>query len=263
MLSWKKLAAILAFIFFLVILQVKNPDINGPFKGILGNILNPFVYYTSKTTEFAGNVWNGYINLVNVRRDNVELREDNGRLRLQNSIMQEKVLEYERLKKLLNFKDAYQFDTIACNVVGRNIEGYVRYIRIDRGSADGVKVNDPVISFNGLVGVVTEVDMMTARVDVLLNIVNNVSVMNKRTRSVGIIRGDGAGKLTVDYYDRLDDAKLDDLLITSGLGGVYPKGIAVGRIFKLFSTETGLYRRISVSPVVDFFKLENVLVVSR
>lgn len=261
--GWKKIAGITAFLLFLILLQVQNPDINGPFKGVFGNVVNPFIYYTSKTTGFFKEVWSGYINLVYVREENQDLKGKNDRLRMENSILREKVLEYERLKKLLNFKEAYSFTSIACNVVGRNVDGYLKYIIIDRGKNDGIELKDPVISFEGLVGSVSEVYANTARVDIILNIRNNASVMNKRTRAVGIIRGNGEGQLVVDYYDRLDKVEINDELITSGLGGVFPKGIAVGVVNKVEERDTGLFQDLYVRPVVDFYKLENVLVMKR
>ncbi len=261
--GWKKIAGITAFLLFLILLQVQNPEINGPFKGIFGNVVNPFIYYSSKTAGFFGDVWSGYINLVYVRQDNLDLKDKNDRLKMENSLLREKVLEYERLKKLLNFKEAYSFQSVACNVVGRNVDGYLKYIIIDRGSEDGIEVKDPVISFEGLVGSVSEVYNNTARVDVILNIKNNASVMNKRTRAVGIIRGNGEGQLVVDYYDRLDKVQIKDELITSGLGGVYPKGIAVGVVDRVDVRDTGLFQDLFVRPVVDFYKLENVLVLKR
>jgi len=261
MVSRKKLVIVILLLFFLIIIQVRNPEINGPFKGIVGNVLNPFVYFASQTKNFVTGVWSGYINLVDVNKDNIILKNKNGRLVLENNILKEKMVEYERLKKLLNFKDYSNFKTLACNIVGRNLEGYIKYIIIDRGSKDGIKKKDPVISYNGLVGKVSEVYYSTAKVIVSLNLNSNVSVLNSRTRSVGIARGDGRGRLIVDFYDRLDNVLVNDEFLTSGLGGVYPKGIVVGHVNSIKHEKTGLFKSISLEPEVDFYKLENVLVV--
>jgi len=261
--SWKKIAAVFAVLLVLIILQARNPDVKGPFKGILGNIVNPFVYYTDATFGFFSGVWDGYIKLVNVQKDNEELRKENGKLRLDNSLLEEKVSEYKRLKKLLRFREYSKLDSLACNVIGRNIKGYLKYVIIDRGSEDGVKLKDPVISYSGLVGMVSEVHSGTSRVEVVLNPGSNVSVMNSRTRTVGIVRGDGRGKMAVDFYDRLDDVKAKDILITSGLGGVYPKGIIVGQVDNVKDVNTGLFKNLTLTSNVDFYKLENVLVVDK
>ena len=103
--SWKKVAIVFVALLVLIILQARNPNIKGPFKGILGNFVNPFVYYTDKTFGFFGGTWNGYINLVNVHRENDKLRAENGQLKLDNSLLQEKVSEYQRLKRLLKFRE--------------------------------------------------------------------------------------------------------------------------------------------------------------
>lgn len=261
--SWKKAAIVFGLLLVLIILQARNPNIKGPFQGILGNFVNPFVYFTDKTIGLFGDVWNGYINLVNVHKENEQLRLENGQLKLDNSLLTEKVSEYERLKKLLRFREFSKLDSIACNVIGRNITGYLKYVIIDRGSDDGVKRKDPVISYSGLVGMVSEVYADTARVEVVLNPGSNVSVMNSRTRTVGIVRGDGRGKMAVDFYDRLDDAVTGDILITSGLGGVYPKGIIVGQVDNVETVETGLFKNLTLTSNVDFYKLENVLVVGK
>lgn len=261
--KWKRLAAVILFLLILILIQVKNPEINGPFRGIVGNVLNPFVYYTNRTFGYVSSIWGRYINLVNVNEKYFELSDENGNLRLENSLLKEKVLEYERLKRLLNFKEVNNIKSTACNIVGRNIEGYIKYFIIDRGEKDGIKLKDPVVSFNGLVGMVSEVYNGTARVDVVLNLNNNVSVMNRRTRTVGIVRGDGRGNMVVDYYDRLDDVRVDDEMITSGLGGVYPKGLPVGGVREIYAEQTGLFQKLIVEPKVDFYKLENVLVISK
>lgn len=261
MLRWKPVVATLGFLIFLVILQVKNPEINGPFRGVLGTVLNPFVYYTKVTADGIGGVWDNYINLVNVRRENEHLKQQVAQAQMENTLLKERVHQAERLKRLLNFKEIFRFDTIACNVVGRNVSGYAKYLHIDRGLRDGIRMEDPVISFNGLVGRVSEVKETSATVLVILDLNSHVSVMNSRTRAVGILRGDGHGGMLVDYYDRLDAAKKDDMMITSGLGGVFPKGLPVGRISSATKQNTGLFQKVTVKESVDFSKLENVLIV--
>jgi len=261
--SWKKVLIVFIGLLVLIVLQARNPNIKGPFQGIFGNLVNPFIYYTDKTIGVFGDIWGGYLNLVNVHKENENLRLENGKLKLDNSLLEEKVSEYERLKKLLKFREFSKLDSIACNVVGRNITGYLKYVIIDRGTEDGVKRKDPVISYSGLVGMVTEVFSDTAKVEVVLNPGSNVSVINSRTRTVGIVRGDGRGQMAVDFYDRLDDVKAGDILITSGLGGVYPKGIIVGQVDEVEEINVGLFRNLTLTSNVDFYKLENVLVVGK
>ncbi|AEI14553.1 rod shape-determining protein MreC [Flexistipes sinusarabici DSM 4947] len=257
----RKFIAVVILLILIILLQTRVPESQKVFRGIFGNILNPVLYYTEMTTSYISNVYNDYINLVGVKKNNEELREKIRQLKLENSILSEKLTEYNRLKKLLNFKKAYDFRTIACNVIGRNIEGFLKYIIIDAGSTDGVEINDAVVSYEGLVGKVVEVYRSSARVNVILNVNSYVSVMNFNTRTVGILSGDGEGKLVVDFYDKLDEVSKGDLFITSGLGGLYPKGIPVGNAVKNTESVNGIFQKIFVEQKVNFYKLENVLVV--
>ncbi len=260
---WKKTLIAFVVLLILVIIQARDPDIKGPFRGILGNFVNPFVYYTEKSFSFFSDIWSGYINLVNVRRDNDKLKETNGQLVLENSLLHEKVKEYGRVQKLLKFSEYSKLDYETAAVIGRNIKGYLKVIKIDKGSKDGIKRQDPVISYNGLVGMVRDVYSHSADVEVVLSPASNVSVMNSRTRTVGIVHGDGHGKMTVDFYDRLDDVKKGDTMVTSGLGGVYPKGLVVGQVESVTTAETGLFKTMTLKSKVKFYKLENVLVISQ
>lgn len=258
---WKKTLIAFVVLLILVIIQARNPDIKGPFRGIIGNFVNPFVYYTEKSFSFFSDIWSGYINLVDVRKDNDRLKEINGQLTLENSLLNEKVKEYGRIHKLLKFRDYSTLESTPASVIGRNDKGYLKMIVIDKGSEDGIRKQDPVISYNGLVGMVREVYSTTAEVEVVLSPASNVSVMNSRTRTVGIVRGDGHGKMMVDFYDRLDDVKKGDTMVTSGLGGVYPKGLVAGQVESVTTAETGLFKTMTLKTKVKFYKLENVLVI--
>lgn len=257
----KKYFAVLFFLLVLILFQLKVPDTERVFRGIVGNVVNPVIYYTEKTVTFFTKIYDNYIYLAEVKKKNIRLRERINQLSLENSLLKERLSEYGRLKKLLNFKQAYDFETIAGNVIGRNIDGFLKYIIIDLGKKNDIKINDPVISYDGLVGKVVNVYRNSARVSVILNVNSYVSVMNFNTRTVGIMGGDGKGGLVVDYYDKLDKVSDGDLFITSGLGGLYPKGIPVGKFVKSESSVNGIFQKIYLEQKVNFYKLENVLII--
>ncbi len=259
--NWKRYLIVAGFLTLLVVIQFRNPEITGPFKGILGNLLNPFVYLVNRTGVFIDDSWGNYVWLRGVAEENTELRNRLETLTLENSVLSEKLIQLENLNKLLNFRDTYAFTTTAANVIGRNIDGYMKYIIIDRGSEDGIQVNDPVVSAAGLVGRVNDVYLGTSRVVLLYHHDSSVSVFNSRTRAVGILKGDGHGGLYVDYYDRLDEVQIGDILITSGMGQLFPKGIRVGTVRDIIAPPTGLFQKLVVDCSVDFYKLEQVLVV--
>ena len=258
---WKVYGTVFLILFFLIIIQLGNREITGPLRGIAGDFLNPPLYYSNKVITFFDHLYQSYVHLVDLKGKNISLVKENKRISFDNVLLREKLRNYDRLKKLLEFKEAYELDTIACNVIGRNIEGYLKYLVIDRGRSDGIYVNDAVISFDGLVGKVFEVYKGTSKVVAILDISNSVSVMNFNTRSVGILHGDGMGGLDIDFYSKNEYVKLDDIFITSGLGGVYPKGIPVGTVDEIISEGINRFLFIKIKQNVDFYKLENVLVV--
>lgn len=258
---WKRYLIVAGFLILLVVVQFRNPEITGPYKGILGNLLNPFVYVVNRTGAFLSDSWSNYIWLKGVAEDNKKLNDRLDQLTLENSVLSEKIVQFENLNKLLNFRDTYAFTTAAANVIGRNIDGYMKYIIIDRGAEDGIRVNDPVVSATGLVGRVSEVYLGTSMVTILYHHDSGVSVLNSRTRAVGMLKGDGHGGLYVDYYDRLDGVQLGDVLVTSGMGQLYPKGIRVGTVSEISAPPTGLFQKLVVNCSVDFYKLEQVLIV--
>ena len=253
---------IIAFLLLLfVIVQFRNPGVTGPFKGLAGNILNPFVYIVNRTITFVGTTWENYVWLVGVSKENAILRTRLDELTLERAVLSERLIQFENLNTLLNFRDTYAFTTVASNVIGRNTDGYMKYIIIDRGAENGVKIDDPVVSFSGLVGKVTQVYRGTSVVVLLYHHESNVSVINSRTRAAGILKGDGMGGLYVDYYDRLDSVQKGDTFITSGMGQLFPKGILTGTVTQVSTPATGLFQRVVVDCSVDFYKLEHVLVV--
>lgn len=258
---WKIFILIFTAIFLLIAIQIKNPQIVGPFKGLFGDIVNPLVYYSDMATRFVKDIYRSYMDLIGLKNKYDKILVEKKVLHFENMLLKEKLSEYERLKKLLNYKEIYNLETVACNVIGRSIDGYMKYILIDRGSIDGIEVNDPVISYDGLVGKITEVYRKSAKVICILNVSSNTSVINFKTRTVGILHGDGLGSLSVEYYIKSDNVTVDDIFVTSGLGKIYPKGIPVGSVEKVEINPSGLFRRIWVKSFVDFYKLENVLIV--
>ena len=258
---WKFIVPSTLIIILLISVQIKNPKIMGPFKGIVGDIINPVVYYGNKVVRFCNNVYDDYIALVDIKKKYDKAIIEKKTLYYKNLLLQERLSELERLKKLLNYKELYNLNTIACNVIGRDLNGFIKYIVVDRGKDDNVEKNDAIISYDGLVGKVTEVYKNSAKVITIINSNNNVSIMNFKTRTVGIMHGDGLGKLIVDYYIKTDNVTIGDILITSGLGKIYPKGIPVGTVEKVEVNPNSLFRKIWINSLVDFHKLENVLIV--
>ncbi|MGA1862830.1 rod shape-determining protein MreC [Deferribacter thermophilus] len=257
----KNLFFIVLLLLLLIFLQFKIPSTYRPIRGLLGTFLNPFLYIVDSTTDYFLKVIDNYIFLINVKKENTELLKKLELLEFENILLKEKIKELDRLRKLLNFKETYKLNTIAANVIGKNIYGLEKYIIIDMGSTNGIKVNFPVISSKGLVGKVIEVYKNSAKVKLTLDRTLKVSVLNLNSRETGVVRGFEKGDLIVDYFSDLGEVKVGDIFITSGLGMLYPKGIPVGVVTKIEDPKYGLFKKVFLKPTVDFNRIENVLVI--
>jgi rod shape-determining protein MreC len=212
-----------------------------------------------------GNAWTKYIALVHIKADNERLADENARLRAELVAAKNAAGREGDLEKLLSLRGAVQFDTIAARIVGVETSAFFRVVRVrlDRGG-DEVKPGMAVISSAGIVGRVQRV--FGGWCDVLLaaDPKSSIDVVVARTGGRGVVKGVAGSdryKTRVEYLERKDEAAEGDLVVTSGLGGFFPRDLPVGKIVKVDKRGFGLYQEVEVQPVVDFGKLRDVLVV--
>jgi rod shape-determining protein MreC len=176
--------------------------------------------------------------------------------------------EGERLRELLGLRRVVPMDTVAAEVVGRDGVPWFRTLTIDKGEADGVALDAPVMSPTGVVGRVFATGPRAARVQVLLDRDSGAGVLVERSRVSGVVSGQvsgpaaGENDLVLKYVPDRSDVVVGDVVVTSGLDGIYPKGLVVGRVHFVGAT-SGLFRDIRVEPSARFDRLEEVLVVRR
>lgn len=260
MFKWQRIVFVIFFCLLLIILQSRNKELSTPFKGLIGNVLNPLVYFASNIFFSTSSIWDSYVHLIGVQEENEEMKKELDRINLENSLLRERLIVTEHLESFLKFNKVFDFSTVPANVIGIG-DGFLKSIIIDRGSIDGILKNDPVIGFNGLVGKVTDVYLKSSKVELVLAASSNVSVINSKTRAFGILRGDGAGGIWVDFYDRLDNVSIGDNFITSGLGKLFPKGIPIGQVSEIEVSNKGLFKKVTIKQFEDFYKLENVFII--
>ena len=170
--------------------------------------------------------------------------------------------ENERLRKLLDFKKEIPGKAIPARVIARDLAPWRRTILIDKGTNHGIRKRMAVVSAQGLVGRVIEAAPSSARVILLLDAESRVSILFQESRDLGVCEGNGSSWLHVTRIEREASIKVGDLVISSGLGGIYPKGIPVGRVELVGNEKEGLELFASVRPFVDFSKLEEVLCIA-
>jgi rod shape-determining protein MreC len=176
--------------------------------------------------------------------------------------------ESERLRELLGLRKALPFETLAAQVVSRDGVPWFRTLTLDKGQSDGVVLNAPVLSPTGVVGRVFAVGPHAARVQVLLDRDSGAGVVVERSRAAGVVSGQVTGPdsasedLVMKYVEDRADVVVGDVVVTSGLDRIYPKGLVVGRV-RSVKKGAGLFQEIRVEPSARFSRLEEVLVVRR
>ena len=188
------------------------------------------------------------------------LREQNLELRQNVIELEEHRLENERLKSMVGFIDARELDALGSRVIGRPVNAWEGVITIDRGTADGVEIGMPVLAPQGLLGQTVNVTEHSAKVRLITDQRSGVSAIIQSNRAEGIVGGSIQGDLSMDYVSREATVVVGDVVITSGMGGVYPKGLLIGEVEDIQVNENDLFQRIFVRPTAEVEGIEEVII---
>jgi len=210
----------------------------------------------------AADLWGHYLYLVDTAEDNRRLLEENRTLRAVLAQSEEVRLENQRLRRLLDFKEAQEIETLPARVVAEDASSWFRTVMIDKGTEQGVVEGLPVVVAEGVVGRVIRSSPRYARVLLVTDASSAVASLLQDNRARGVCRGQGE-ELVFDFVLRQEDVHVGDRVVTSGMGGVFPKGLVVGHVRSVDRQEFGLFQAIEVTPAVDFSHLEEVLVLLR
>lgn len=230
-------------------------------------VLSPFQQAVSwagdQVSGLTRNIWD----IVTVYEQNKMLRNEVGQLRVQNLEASEALAENERLRALIGYKQTMtQFDLVAARVIGRESATWSRMIVINRGRKDGVDADMAVVTEKGLVGHVVEAGWNTSKVQLILDPRSSVGTIVQRAESrvAGIVQGDLDNPMMPQMVNIPKNADVveGDVIVTSGFGGIYPKGIVVGLVSSLQNDSGGLLKVGLLEPAVDFQKLEDVMVIT-
>jgi rod shape-determining protein MreC len=222
--------------------------------------IGPIQNSTTSLKESISDLFNNYLAIVNTNKQNALLSKKV--LDLENTIfnLQELKLENQRLKDLLSFGQEIPRSKVLAQVVGWDSSTEFNIIRINKGRKQGVTPKSAVVTSEGLVGYVYRVADHYSDIITILDQNNRVDTIVERTRSHGIVQGFSNFSCTMKYVNRNEPIAKGDLVITAGLGEIYPKGIRVGTIIKVERETYGITQMIEVTPSVNFNKLEEVII---
>ena len=206
--------------------------------------------------------WDGYVALREVYEENRGLKQEIQKLHRENSELRERAASSQRWAELLEFKQGAPFQTVAAQVIGRDASNWYRGLVLNKGERDGVNVEMGVVTPAGAVGRVVKTTAFTAMVLLATDPHNALTGLIQRTRDEGIIEGSPHGRLRMKYVPLLSPIQVGDRIVTSGLTGGFPKGLAIGTITRVDKTEGDLFQSAEIMPEVDFSRLEEVLVIT-
>ena len=201
-------------------------------------------------------------NLVGYHRlavENRELRDVIGKLTAQTEGLKAAALENERLRKLLNFKSPQVHQVIPSQVIGRDTSIWTRTILLDKGKKEGIRIGMPVVSHEGLVGRIMDIGDSVSRVLMLIDPNSKVGVILSESREQGLLVGQGDHFCRIQYLSLEAEVHLEEKVLTSGVGGIFPKGILIGHVVFVGKESDGMHQYALVRPAVHFQTIEEVL----
>lgn len=259
---WITLAALVGSAILLTIL-----DSTGALTGVLGFVRDPMTHinsWTTKRTQSLAEVVAGPRNLEAALREIESLRLENETLRKENEQLTEELSESRIIRELFErAAETPEYRRITANVIGSDTNPALQSILLDKGYDDGVRVGMPVEAARGLVGQVYRVTNNASMVALLTETASAIPVRLGATRATGVLRGGGRGVLpSIDWIDLQHQVEVGEMVMTSGLGGKFPKSLVIGRVIDVERNEAELFQRAIVQPAVDFNAIEMVFVVT-
>ena len=221
-------------------------------------IVGPFQKLVSSSMERVYDLWKNYFNLVNVAIENEKLKKSLSLAVEKINQCSEVENSNERLRSFLYFQKSSKTRVLAAEVIAKDPSSWFKTIVIDKGKADGVEKGFPVVVPEGQI---IEASNNYSKVLLIIDRNSAVDALVQRTRARGIIKGESTSECILEYALRKHDINVGDTIISSGLDGVYPKGLRLGEVSEITKRSSGIFQEVIVSPYVDFEKLEEVLIV--
>jgi len=232
-------------------------------RSLVMEALAPFQAAAARLTEGSSGIVHDYIDLVGVQQENTRLRAELAREETQRARLAELEAETLHLSDMLELKQVLALKSAAANVIGGDASGLARTLVLEGGSNQGFEAGMAVLSTEGVVGKLIAVGPSSSRV-LLINDHNSaLDAFDQRSRIRGIVAGVVDDGLVMKYVDRSEDVKSGDTIVTSGLDGVFPRGLLVGEVTSVVREGPGLFLTVNLAPAADFRRLEQVLVVTQ
>lgn len=225
-------------------------------------ILRPGIWVTDQVSDF----WNRYIYLVGLKQENDDLKAQSAELRRENMLLHSQARSAERLEQLLDFTPPDQWEFSGARVIAHRMgpAGALDTIAVDKGSSADVEDDMPAVSLKGVVGRVLRTGAATSTILLLTDANSRIAVIGEQHRSPAMLAGQGYGqKLILRYINQNAPIEPNELLLSSGLSGIFPKGLPVARVTRIQRSDISLFLTVMAEPLVDMASLEEILLLKR
>ena len=205
---------------------------------------------------------NVFTNLTSNQETLSDLKAENERIQARNAELEESEQTAKRLPDLLNLQDSYSMPSTGARIIAGSTDSWSSTVTINLGSSSGLTVGMPVMASNGVIGQVVECGATSSTVRLINDENSSVSAMVQSTRAQGMLNGSASGRLTLDLIATSQTVNVGDVVVTSGLGGVFPKGLPLGKVTNVENTPGSLYLEVTVEPFASTENFEEVLVIT-
>jgi rod shape-determining protein MreC len=265
LLARRRLATFLVLVLFtLALLSSQSRSADRRDVGWVGRtiltVLLPVQAGMVRIADAFSDAWQRFTEIGRLRVENARLRAEVEALNREVAALREQAAAAQRLEQLLELRAQPGYRALAARVIGRDPSRWFSTVVIDRGSRDGVRRNAPVVTPDGVVGRVIEVTPFASRVLLVVDARSAVGVLVQSTRDAAVVEGQGTDRLHLLYLSRAAQVEAGDVLVTSGLGGVFPRGLVVGRLVSVQREEGALLQEAEVEPAAALGRLEEVLI---
>lgn len=233
-----------------------------PVENAFFTVLAPLQYGFSWASNQLAGIVQGVRDIRMLQAQTKELQDTIDRLMIENVRLREAEIELESLRELLHFRLANPtYEVLAAEVIGREPSNFLHYIIVDRGSEDNVAVGMPVVTARGLVGRVTAVYPHSSWVMLLTDPASSVNGLVQSSRATGTVQGQGHQTLVMHYIEQSDQVEKGDVVLTSGLGGTFPKRLVIGQVTSVDRNDAEMFQQVQLESAVRFDRLEAVLII--
>lgn len=245
----------------LVSSSIDDPKNAGFFGRMILTIYEPIYKTISYPFSKADSAMSNLTSITSMRAENAKLVEQNKALQMEVNRLSELALAAERYSAILDIKQANPNYVKAAKVIARPPSGEYRVLALDKGEKDGIQNKMTAITPKGLVGHVVQTMPYASKILLITDANSSVPAIVQRTRANAIVKGQSKSLLKLKFLQRNEDVAFGDVVVTSGLGGIFPKGLVIGKVAKVIKEDFGVYQNAEVEPVINLELVEEVVLV--